>query len=83
MDGLVVASGRPEGSFVCVAREWRCALRSARVWGRVALRASRAVRRGLVVGLGGSVSFSGFVAEGDDVGGCSVGGLVVLIGSWG
>jgi hypothetical protein len=43
------------------------------------LRASRAVRRGLV-GLGGCVS-SGFRAEGDDVGGCSVvGGLA--IGSW-
>jgi len=77
VDGLVVASGRPEGSFVCVASEWRSALRSTRVWVRVALRASRAVRRGLV-GLG--VSSSGFgLLEGD---GSSVGGLVVLIGSW-
>jgi hypothetical protein len=83
VDGLVMASGRPEGSFVCVASEWRCALRSARVWVRVALRASRAVRRGLVVGLGGSVS-SGFGAEeGDNVGGSSVVGGLALIGSWG
>lgn len=40
---------RPEGSWAWVASVWRWALRSVRVCVRVALRASRAVRRGLEV----------------------------------
>jgi hypothetical protein len=61
---LVVGNGRPEGSLVCMASCWRCALRSERVCSRVAFLASRAVRRGLV-GLGGEVAvvFEGFMCS--------------------
>lgn len=76
-----MASGRPEGSFVCLASERRWVLRSARVWCSWALRASRAVRRGVVVGLDGS---SACVLEGEDDGGpVVVVGFVNWIGSCG
>ena len=52
-------------------------MRSARVCVRVALRVSRAVRRGLSLGVS-----SVFWLEGDDCGSV-VGGLAALIGSWG
>lgn len=44
-----VGCARPDGNWAWVASVWRWALRSVRVWVRVALRASRAVRRALEV----------------------------------
>jgi hypothetical protein len=46
--GLVVGSGRPEGSLACVARWVRSALRAERVCSRVDFLEWRAVRRGFV-----------------------------------
>lgn len=47
--GVVVGSGRPEGSLACVARWERSALRAKRVCSRVDFLERRVVRRGLVV----------------------------------
>lgn len=74
--GVVVGSGRPEGSLAWVARWTRSACRVARVCWRVDLLEQRAVRRGLdsevvvvlVVGLVCEVSV-GFGAFEDD--GCA------------
>ena len=47
--GVVVGSGRPEGSLACVASWERSALRADRVCSRVDFLERRAVRRGLGV----------------------------------
>lgn len=46
--GVVVGSGRPEGSLACVARWERSALRAKRVCSRVDFLERRVVRRELV-----------------------------------
>ena len=84
--GVVVGSGRPEGSLAWVARWARSALRVARVCSRVDFLERRDVRWGFVgfgsvVGVDVSVVAAGLVCEGlvvsglfeDD--GCAVGGF--------
>ena len=53
--GVVVGSGRPEGSLACVARWARSALRVERVCWRVSFLEWRAVRRGFGGGSGSEV----------------------------
>lgn len=84
-EGVVVGIGRPEGSLACVARWERWALRSDRVCSRVDFLASRAVRRGLLVGLWIEVVFELLVGSvfPEDGGAVVVAGSVGLGDSWG